>query len=114
MSSYGLSSVRDNDGNLQVVEHTYEWNGQEVTIKFTPPTIQEQDRLENMGDDVDPDELEGILNDKLVEPSLPDGESWTMREMMCYMEGMIRYSVGGELGDAVQEELEARQDSVGN
>jgi hypothetical protein len=116
MSEYGLPSVRDKDGELRPVEHTYEWGGEEVTIKLLPPTISQQERYEELGEDVDVERLREIVDTHLVKPDIPDDESLTSRELFCYLEGIVDYSVGGGDGMAaeVQAELEKRNEAQGN
>lgn len=112
MSEYGLQGLRDEDGELKTQEHTYEWGDQEVTIKLKPPTITQQEEYEELGEDTEAGDLRDIMNQHLVEPQV-DEEDLTMRELMCYLEGIMDYSVGEATGMAgdVQEELEARQDA---
>lgn len=112
--SYGLPEVRDREGNLQAVDHTFDWGGQSVTIRFRPPTIREVEDLERFGEqkEVDAEELEGVLDEFMIEPAPPSGdEGWTMREVMCYLEGILDYSTGGggvagDIREQVEQELE--------
>lgn len=114
MSDYGLAGLRDKDGDLQAVDYSYEWNDDEITIKLRPPTIAEQEELEDLDDDAGPDELEEILERHIVKPEIKG--SWTTREMWAYMEGIIKYSTGDEDGvaDEIAAEIERRSDGQGN
>lgn len=116
MSEYGLSGFRDKDGKRQTVEHTYTWDGQEVTIKLDPPTISQQEEYEQLGEEADSERLREIVDRHVVEPSIPEDEEWTTREVMCYLEGIINFSVGGggEMGEAIRDEIEARGGTPGN
>lgn len=116
MTEYGLPSVRDKDGELQAVEHEFEWDGDNITIKLLPPTITEQERYEQLGEDADAERLREIIDKHLVKPEIPDDEDLTGRELTCYLEGIVDYSVGGgsALRQEVAEELERRQDTQGN
>ena len=120
MSEYGLTDLRDGDGQRQPVEHTFEWgdDDQEVTIRFVPPTLNEVDEIEDMMDseDLSLDEIQEPLDDYLVEPSLPDEEGWTLREFWCYMTGIYQWSLGdtGAHGN-IRDEIEQRdQSAAGN
>lgn len=110
MSEYGLTSLRDADGELQAVDHSYEWGGQEVTIKFVPPTLSQQEQLEDLDDDAAADKLEELLDRHMVKPSVPENESWTAREMWCYITGIMRWSMGedGGLGEELESEIDER------
>jgi hypothetical protein len=114
MTDYGLPTVRDEQGDLQAVEHTFDYAGQEVTIKLVPPTISQQEEYEEMGEDVDADALRELLDEHLVEPDVSAAEDLTMREVMCYVEGIVDYSTGGGMAADVREELEQRDRSGGN
>lgn len=113
MSEYGLPDTRDSEGERKAVEHTYDWNGREVTIKLLPPTISEQQEYEQLGDEADAEELAAILDTHLVEP---DHDDYTTREMLCYIEGIVDYGVGGggEVAHEVREEIDARKGTAGN
>jgi hypothetical protein len=117
MSEYGLPGLRDKDGELQAVEHTYEWGGEEITIKLRPPTISEQDDYAELGEEASNEELRGILDDHLVKPEIPEDQELTGRELLAYVEGIVDFSQGGgnDVAQAVQEELEQRAEgSAGN
>lgn len=115
-SSYGLSGLRDKDGNRQTVEHSYEWGGDEITIKLDPPTVSQQEAYEDLGEEAGAGELRDVLDEHLVEPSIPDDEEWTMRELLCYVNGIVDFSNGGapDVIDEVRDELDQRADGAGN
>lgn len=115
MTDYGLPTPRDSKGDLKGVDHTYEWDGQEVTIKLVPPTISQQEEYEELGEETTADELTEIIDRHLVEPDTSEIDI-TARELFCYVEGIVDYSIGGgsDLADEVQEELERRQGESGN
>lgn len=115
MTEYGLAGLRDKDGELQTVEYSFEWSGQEITLKIRPPTLSEQQALEDLGDDASADELQTILDRHIVKPDVAG--DYTTREMWAYVEGLMRFSMGedNDLADQVANELDARQsDSEGN
>jgi len=115
MSEYGLPGVRDKDGDLREVEHTYEWDGEEITIKILPPTTAQLERYENFGDDVDADKLRDVVDEHLVKPDIPEDKDLTARELFCYMEGVMDHAQGSTgLAEEVREEIEARSESAGN
>ena len=116
MSEYGLPSVRDKDGELQAVDHTFEWDDDEITIRLLPPTITEQERYEELGEDANAERLREIIDRHLVKPEIPEDEDLTGRELTCYLEGIVDYSVGGgsDLRQQVSEELERREGAQGN
>lgn len=108
-TEYGLAGFRDKDGNLQPVEHSYSWNGEEITIKFRPPTIAEQEELENLDDDAGASELEAVLDRHMVKPQIPDGGSWTTREMWAYLQGIMQHSIGeAGIGEDLDEAIADR------
>jgi len=113
---YGLTGLRDKDGDLQNVDYTYEWAGETVTIQFRPPTLAEQEELEDLDEDEPAENLESLLDDHMVKPSVPDDGSWTAREMWCYISGILRWSMGGEntLAADIEEEIDERTDGEGN
>lgn len=110
MTEYGLPTPRDSTGRLKPVDHTYDWGDHEVTIKLIPPTISQQEDYEELGTETSSEDLREILEDHLVEPDISEMDL-TARELLCYVEGIVDYSVGDARGMAaeVQEELEARQ-----
>lgn len=115
MSEYGLPTKRDDEGNLEPVDHEFEWGDQTVTLKLIPPTISQQEEYENLGEETGSDELLEILEEHLVEPD-PTDYDLTAREMLCYVNGIVDYSVGEATGMAgdIRAELDARQDAGGN
>lgn len=115
-TEYGLAGLRDADGELQTVDHTYQWAGEEVTIRFDPPTLSQQEELESLDDDEPVEEMEGLLDTLMVKPSTPEDGSWTAREMQCYLQGIIAWSLGQEdgLAQEVQDEIDDRTDAEGN
>jgi hypothetical protein len=115
MSEYGLPEVRDKDGDLQPVEHTYEWGGEDITIKLLPPTIPEYSDYENLGEETENEELREIIGRHLVKPDIPEDQALTMPELLCYVEGIVDYCNGSAgLGGAAREELEERGVGEGN
>ena len=114
MSGYGLPVSRDTDGSLKPVDHTFEWGGQEVTLRLVPPTISQHEEYEALGEEATARDLVNILDRHLVEPDV--GNDPTARELFCYLEGIIDYGVGGgdELADEVREELTRREGGQGN
>lgn len=115
MSEYGLPTKRDESGNLEAVDHTYQWGGDEVTIKLVPPTISQQEEYENLDEDTSSSELTEIVDRHLVEPDTSEMEL-TARELLCYVQGIYEYSVGEAEGMAsdVQAELDERAGDGGN
>lgn len=114
MSEYGIPDIRDADGSLKGVDHTFAWSGQEITIKHIPVTLSEQQEIESKGEEIDIAEMEHFLDDKLVKPEVDD--EWAIAEVMCYFEGIVDFATGGG-GDVMQqarEELERRADEEGN
>lgn len=118
MSEYGLPGVRDKDGELQSVEHTFRFDGDEIDIKLRPPTITEYEDLEELmdEDDVEPDELEAVARDYLVKPDIPEDESLSFRETVAYIHGIMDHAAGGSgVHEEIQEELEElQQEQAGN
>jgi hypothetical protein len=109
MSEYGLPDVRDKDGELQAVDHTYDWNGDEITIKLVPPTISEFEEYQDLGEDASSEELMPAVEDHLVKPEI-DGDP-TMAELLCYVNGIVDYCTGNSgYAEEVREELDERQD----
>ena len=119
MTDYGISGLRDADGERKVVEHTHQFDGEDVTIKFVPPTIAEVDDLEELleQEDLSPADIQQPLNDYLVEPTIPDGEDWTLREFNCYIEAIYSWSLGQADHTApaeIEAELDAQPETEGN
>lgn len=114
MSEYGIPDIRDADGSLKGVDHTYMWNGKEVTIQHVPITLSEQQEIENQGSEIDIEVMEEFLDEKIVKPEV-EGD-WSLAEVMCYFEGIVEFATGGG-GDVMQqarEELERRASEEGN
>lgn len=117
MSEYGLPSARDSDGELQAVEHSYTFDGQEITIVLLPPTVSQFEEFEAMAADADPDpdELEQIIRRHIVKPEIPADESLTFREIRGYAEGIRTHAQGGAgVNEEILEELEDIQGEAGN
>lgn len=117
MTEYGLPNTRDKDGELQAIDHTYDFDGEEITIKFRPPTVSEFERIEEIQQqaDVDPSELEDLLREFLCKPEIPEDDSFSFREMMAYLEGIVQYSTGGGgMQEEARAELEQHLDAEGN
>lgn len=95
MSDYGLPIDRTGDDNTpDPVEHTYEWNGEPVTIELVPPTLGQIKHYEDLGGDTDVDELEEIVDTHITKPELP-AEDMTLEEINCYIEGILDHGQGG-------------------
>lgn len=116
MTEYGLSGLRDADGELQTVTYEYEWNNDQIKIKFDPPTLSQQEKIENLDEDADPETLEEILNEHMVKPKVSEDSSWTAREMWCYITGLIKWSSGMDdtMMQDIEEEIESRTSGEGN
>lgn len=115
MSQYGIPNLRDADGQLKGVDHTYEWNGQEITIKHIPITSSEQQEIESHGRDIDVEVMQNLLDKKIVKPEV-EGE-WSLAEILCYFEGIVDFAGGGggEVMAQAREELERRaEEESGN
>jgi len=114
MPDYGLPTQRDAEGNLQAVEHTFEFDDQEVAIKLVPPTFTQLEAYEDMGENVSTDELRTIIDEHLVKPDHNPGEM-TVREVQCYVQGIVDYNADdSDLAQAAQEELAERESAPGN
>jgi len=113
---YGLTDLRDKDGDLENVEFSYEWAGEEITIKFRPPTLSEQEEFEDLDEDEPAENLESLLDEHMVKPSVSEDSSWTAREMWCYITGIMRWSMGGEnsLAADIEDEIDERTGGEGN
>lgn len=106
MTEYGITKERDSDGNRKPVDHTFEFDGDEITIQLMPPTISEVEEFEEFGDDMPASKLKEIFNRHILKPDVEDP---TITELTAYVQGLVDYANGGtELADAAKEELEAR------
>lgn len=116
-SQYGIPDLRDEEGGLREVDHTFQWNNSDVTIRITPPTIGQIEKYQRLGDEAEPEEIKDVLKDHLVKPEV-DYNDLTATEMLCYATGIMDHVSGGSTGglsSAVKEELEARRgESEGN
>lgn len=115
MTEYGLSTPRDPDTDDPLpVEHKYEWNGEDVVIELVPPTLDQLERYQEMGADVDTEALRDIVDDHIEKPDRPAG-SMTVREINCYIRGILDYGEdgGGDRMDELREEL-AKRNAEGN
>lgn len=114
---YGLPTPRDGENNLLPQDHSYEWNGQEVKIKLIPPTISQLEQYQNLGDDVEVDALRDIVDTHVEEPLKSKGLNagdLTVREVNCYVEGIIDYGdTGGKKMEEVREAIEEREGRSG-
>lgn len=113
---YGLPDPReDADSGRRGVDHEFEWNGEEVSLRLVPPTLNQLQEYQNVGAEADADELKNILDRHIVKPEKDPGDM-TMREVNCYIEGLLDYSNngGGERMQEVREELEQRRGESGN
>jgi len=115
MSEYGLPSARDSDGDRRATDHSYEWNGQEITIKILPPTVAEAEEYEHLGDDVSPTEMANIIDKHLKKPEIDDPSDMTIQELRAYAEGIFSaVAEENEFAEQVNEELESRGGETGN
>lgn len=113
MSEYGLPDLRDKNGELQAADHTYQWDGQEITIELIPPTISQYDEYVSLGEDADDEELRSIIDEHLIKPDIPEDQDLTMRELLCYTQGIVRYCRGDSgIAAEIRDELEDRQDEA--
>lgn len=114
MSDYGIPDIRDADGSLKGVDHTFHWNGKEVTIRHVPITLSEQKEIEGQGTDIDIEVMEDFLDEKIVKPEV-EGE-YALAEVMCYFEGIVDFATsgGGDVMQQAREELERRASEEGN
>lgn len=114
MPEYGLPDARDSDGNIKEVDHTFEWDGEEVTIRLKPPTVAELQEYEELGEEANTSDLEEVLEDHLVKPEL-NGDLMA-NELLCYVRGIVDYTSGSgnALVQGAREELEERQGEEGN
>lgn len=113
---YGLPSPRDKDGELLPVEHTYDWQGQEVTIKAVPPTVSELDGYENLGFETSFGDLYEIVDKHLLKPELPSQDDTSGRELSCYLQGIMNIGGGDgvDFAEAARDALDERASDSGN
>lgn len=98
MSDYGLPIDRTGDDNQpDPVEHTYQWDGDDVTIVLVPPTLGQIKTYEDLGDDTEIEELEKIVDKHVEKPEIP-AEDMTLEEINCYVEGILDHGQGGGSG----------------
>lgn len=116
MSDYGLPSQRDNEGNLKAVDHEFEYQDQTVAVKLYPPTVSQLEDYEEFGDETGTSELADVVDEHIVKPEIEDRGDLTIRELLCYVEGIVDYGASGgtDFVEEAREELEARQDEEGN
>jgi len=105
MTDYGLPGHRDSEGNLKPTDHTFDWNGQDVTIRILPPTLSQIDEIENLPEDVSADVMEEHLTDIVVKPEVED---MTVPEMNAFIQGVMDYAYSG--GTALAQEARAELD----
>jgi len=110
MTEYGLPTSRDNEGNRKPVDHSYEYDGDDITIKLLPPTISEIEEYENLDDNVNAAQLRDILDTHLVRP---EQEDYTIDELWAYYSGILEYALDGntsELAAEAEQRLDERAD----
>lgn len=114
-TQYGLTDERNSDGSRKAVKHSYEFDGQDITVKLLPPTISEVEEYEQLQEKEEPEasELREIIHRHIKKPEIDDP---TMREVQCYVQAILDYSLGGgnELAEMAEAELEKRDGSEGN
>ena len=113
MSEWGLTSERNSKGERKPVEYEYEYQGEEVRVKLLPPTVSELEEYEELGEDTGAGELAEIVDKHIVKPEVDDP---TIRELFCYVEGIVSYgaSGGNDFVAEARKELEERADESGN
>jgi hypothetical protein len=111
---YGLPNLRDDEtGDLKPVTHTFTFDGDEVTIKFIPPTLAVTEEYAELGDRLDDETTAKMLSDILIEPDLAPDE-FTQRELIAYPQGLKEWNLGRDLSEALTEALESRGGGSGN
>lgn len=112
MSEYGLATPRDDETDDPLpVDHTYEWDEEEVTIELVPPTLDQLEEYQDLGGDVDTDRLRDIVDKHITKPDIPAGKM-TVREVNCYIRGILDYGEDGG-SDRIQQMREALQERNG-
>ena len=116
MSEWGLTSERDSEGRRKAVEHEFRYGGEDIKIKLLPPTVSQLDEYEKFGDDTGPSELADVVDEHIVKPEIEDPGDLTIRELLCYVEGIVDYgaSGGNDFVAEARQELEERADDSGN
>lgn len=106
--TYGIPNIRDEEGKLKGIDHTFDWNNQDITIKHKPLTVTEQQEIEEQGENVEVEYMQELLNKKMVQPSI-EGD-WSLAEVICYFEGIVDFATGGggEVMQQAREELQRR------
>lgn len=112
---------RDEDGNLLPRERVIETSKGWRTIKLYPtPKGQAMRYQEEFGDrdDLDIDELDDVLDEKLAEPEIDDWDDVDpgvyLPIMNAVMEDIIGSVPDNEFHAEVRQELEERNDDEGN
>lgn len=111
---YGLPSPRDDEGNLKPVDHEFEFDGREVRIQLIPPTINQFEEYETLGEEISMEKVRGIIDRHIEKPTVDAGEI-TMYELQCYFAGILDYATTGgssELMETVRDELDRRQEEA--
>lgn len=113
-TEYGLPNLRDDEtGDLKPVTHTFTFDGDEVTIKFVPPTLAKTEEYADMGDRLDDETTAEMLSEILIEPDLEPAE-FTQRELIAYPQGLKEWNLGRDLTEALNEALRERSGDSGN
>lgn len=97
-TGYGLPSA---DGPQ---EHSYEWGDREVTIELVPPTLDQVEEYQSLGEDADVSQMRDILQRHIKKPEKPPGEM-TLQEVNCYVAGIMDHAESG--GPEVVQEARA-------
>jgi len=117
VTEYGLHWLRDDDGDLKIQEHTFSFNGEEVDIELRPPTLPEFEELEEFQkqEEIDPEEVESVIEQFLVEPNISKIKPLTFLEARCYIDGIVDYAMhGNDLDEEIRDGVEDLPDEAGN
>ncbi|MFW5896336.1 MAG: hypothetical protein ACOCUA_03025 [archaeon] len=117
--AYGLPTPRDEaTGELLPDEHTFEWETAgdvlDVTIRLIPPTLEQLERYQDLGDDVGVEQLREVVETHIIQPDIPASDM-TVREINCYIYGIIDYGSdgGGSKMDEIRRMVEEREGRSG-
>lgn len=115
-----LSHGRNEDGTREPVVEPIDWNGETYLIEFYAPTAKE---LKSIGrqfegrddSDIEIDEVEGVFEERLVDPTLADlEENLMMFEYTQFLFKAFEKLAGAGGGDdfqqQIQDELDERLD----
>lgn len=107
---WGLPGFRDGEGRVNPIEHEFDHQGDTGRILFVPPSLTTIQEWQDLGEEMSVAQMNDIMDEYVLKPSIPDDEEWTGEEAMVFIREIANRTMQGVDADRAQAVAEALEE----